>query len=205
MAEKASADRVAADMQPANFRAAVQLIRHSIQKKKEKIQGINQAIGEDWGKVEGHKVNKKAGRIFGMLDKLEQDERIEIMRSLNGLIDGAGWDETAQDLVDAAESNVVPLRVGGANAGGAEGEGDDAGDGGEAEMAEVEAAIAEPAAKPRRGRKAKTETDPGEKAAERQATTVVAQAARDRIEALRKGANSPMPEYTGDNSDLAGE
>lgn len=151
MAEKASADRVAADMQPANYRSAVQLIRHAIQKKKEKIAGINGEIADQWAKVEGHKVNKKAGRIFATLDKLEHEERLDIMRSLNGLIDAAGWEETASDLVDAAQGNVVPLRVGGAKD-------DDPADP-EREMDDLEKDLEAPveAAKPRRGRKAASE------------------------------------------------
>jgi len=201
MAEKASADRVAADMQPPNYRAAVQRIRHAIQKIRDKIAENNAKISEEWGKVEGFKVGKKAGRIFQMLDKLDHEERTEIMRDLNGLIDAAGWDETAGDLVDTAQGNVVHLRVGGsAETGGAKDDEEPSGDDDESEMAEVEAAVAEP--KPRRGRKAATGISDEERKASQEATSAVAQAARDRV-AARRGMIPPVQEYTGDNSDLA--
>jgi hypothetical protein len=200
MADRASADRVSADMQPANYRAAVQLIRHSIEKKKEKLAEVQGKIGDDWTKVEGYKVNKKGGRIFAMMDKLEHEERVDIMRTINGLIDAAGWEETEQDLVDAAEGNVVHLRLHGqqdddADEGNAAGEGDD----GEAEMAEVEAALAEPV-KSRRGRKA---ADPDRVAASKK----VAETAERARENVRRqlGEEPPAEPYTGDNSDLADE
>lgn len=194
MAERASRDRVAADMQPPNWRAAVQLIRISIEKKKAKIAEVNSAIGDDWGKVEGFRVNKKAGRIFGMLDKLENDERTEIMRSLNGLIDAAGWDREAADLADQADGKVVHLRVGGSSeTGGAKDDDDRAGEdeGSEAEMAEVEAAVAAPA----KGRKPKAAEDVAARAAE----------ARAKVAEQILGAKPEDETYTGDNSDLAGE
>ena len=203
MAERASRDRVAADMQPPNWRAAVQLIRISIEKKKAKVAEVNSAIGDDWAKVEGYKVNKKAGRIFGMLDKLENEERVEIMRSLNGLIDAAGWDKEAADLVDEAEGNVVHLRVGGSSeTGGAkedddEREGED--EGGEAEMAEVKAAIAAPA---KSGRKPKASAAEDVKNRANEAKAKVA----EQILGKPSVSNVTPPEtYTGDNSDLAGE
>lgn len=181
MAERASRDKVAADMQPPNWRGAVQIIRHSIVKKKAKVQEVNQAIGEDWAKVTGYKVNKKAGVVFGMLDKLEHEERTDFMRSLNGLIDAAGWDKEAADLADLAEGNVVHLRVGGSSETGGERE-DDEGD--EAEMQEVVDAFEEPAA-PKGDVKAR-------------AAAAKAAAARK----VKGGAEEP---YTGDNSDLAPE
>jgi hypothetical protein len=201
MADKASADRVAADMKPPNFRAAVQLIRGAIQKKKDRISGINGEISNEWAKVEGNKVNKKAGRIFMMLDKLEHDERTDIMRSLNGMIDAAGWDESASDLVDKASGNVVHLRVGG-NAPASDGE-DGEGEGGgddDAEMAEVEAAIAEPApGARRRGRKPKDDA-----AAAQTGVAKSADEARDRARSHIAGEAGDEP-FTGDNSDLADE
>lgn len=200
MADKASADRIAADMQPPNFRAAVQLIRHAIEKKKTKISEINGEISDQWSKVEGHKVNKKAGRIFSVLDKLEHEERVDIMRSLNGLMDAAGWAETEGDLVDKATGNVVHLRAGRAAA--QQDDGDDDDNGGEdgSDMAEIEAAIAEPA-KPRRGRKP---AEPGKADAETGVANAAA-AARDRIRGALGAKPDEQEAYTGDNSDLAGE
>lgn len=202
MAERASRDRVAADMQPPNFRSAVQIIRHAIEKKKSRVQSINKEIGEEWAKVTGFKVNKKAGAIFGMMDKLENEERTDIMRSLNGLIDAAGWDKETADLVDEAEGNVVQLRVGGSSeTGGAKGDDDDderAGEdeGDDAEMAEVEAALAEPV---KRGRKPKSE------AAEEVTNRAAEAKAKVAAKIMGKPATDPVETYTGDNSDLAGE
>lgn len=103
MAVRANADQVAADMRPADYRGAVKRLR-GIQAKKEKIGSVNGEIADIYAKVEGLKVNKKAARIFLTLDKLEPDERADVMRSINGLVDSAEW-EGAGDLVDAAEGN----------------------------------------------------------------------------------------------------
>jgi hypothetical protein len=112
MANKASADKVQADMQPPNFRAAVQRIR-TIQAKKDKIGSVNGEIADIYAKIEGHKVNRQAARIFYALDRMEADDRADVMRSLNGLCDASGWDSTEEDLVDQAEGTVVELRFGG--------------------------------------------------------------------------------------------
>lgn len=117
MANKATADTVRADMAPPNFRGAVQQIR-TTKAKKDRISGINGEIAQVYVKVEGFKVNRKAAKVFYALDNMEQDERMDFMRSLNGLCDASGWDETGEDLVDQAEGNVVPLRIGGADVGG---------------------------------------------------------------------------------------
>lgn len=198
MADRASRDRVAADMQPPNFRSAVQLIRFSIEKKKSKIQGINSEIGDDWAKVQGHKVNKKAGVVFGMLDKLEHEERTDFMRSLNGLIDAAGWDQEAADLVDAAEGNVVHLRVGGSSETGGERPGE--GEGDDAEMREVEAAFAETGTS-RRSKKPKGDADAAADVKDRAAEAKAKVSEQILGKAGAKGAPEP---FTGDNSDLAG-
>lgn len=110
MGSKATDKNVAADMSPPNYRAAVQRLR-TIKAKKEKIAGVNGEIADIYGKVEGHKVNKKAAKIFLILDALEPADRLDVMRSFNGLCDAAGWDDEGEDLVDQAEGNVVPLRV----------------------------------------------------------------------------------------------
>lgn len=184
MAERASRDRVAADMRPPNWRAAVQVIRVSIEKKKAKIAEVNSAIATDWASVEGYKVNKKGGRIFAMLDKLEKPERDDIMRTINALADAAGWDKEITDLADQAEGKVVHLRVGvqGDDDRAGEGEGD------EDEMAEVEAAVAEPA----KGKGARS---------------VAARAAEAKAKVAEQilGTKPEDETYTGDNSDLAGE
>lgn len=111
MAQKATPENVAADMAPPNYRAAVQRIR-TIKAKKDKVAGVNGEIADVWAKVEGHKVNKGAGKDFLRLDGMEHEDRVRYMRDLNGLIDAAGWDETAQDMVDKAENKVVHMRFG---------------------------------------------------------------------------------------------
>lgn len=110
MGSKATDNKVAADMSPPNYRGAVQRLR-TIKTKKEKIAGVNGEIADIYAKVEGHKVNKKAARIFLILDTLDASDRNDVMRSFDGLCDAAGWDTEAADLVDQAEDNVVPLRV----------------------------------------------------------------------------------------------
>lgn len=115
MGSKATDTRVAADMQPPNYRAAVQRLR-TIKTKKEKIAGINGDIADVYAKVEGHKVNKKAARIFLILDALDGPDRMDVMRSFNGLCDAAGWAEEGADLIDQAEGTVVPFRAKGGDA-----------------------------------------------------------------------------------------
>ena len=124
MANAASDDRIKADIRPPDFRAAVTKIR-SIEAKKTKISSLNGEVADIWAKVEGHKVNKDAGKTFRKLDKMELAERMDFMRSLNGLIDAAGWPKEDGDLVDGAEGNVVHMRVGGAAAGEEEPAGDE--------------------------------------------------------------------------------
>lgn len=197
MADRASADRVAADMNPPNYRAAIKLIRTAIIQKKTKISSINGEISDQWAKVEGHKVNKKAGRVFLMLDGFEHDERADFIRSLNGLIDASDWEKEATDLVDKAQGNVVHLHVNGAAGGGEdgdEGEEFDTADG-EAEMREVEDALEAPAAGSRRSRRQKTE--PAAKAA-----SDVARAADARREEMREKLKGNLPPHEGDSSDL---
>jgi hypothetical protein len=111
MAKQANAEQVAADLRPANFRGAVQLLR-TIDAKKDKISSINNSIGEVYGKIEGMKVNRKAAKIFVGLDKLEPDDRTDIIRSLNGLMDVAEWPAVEADLADQAEGNIVSMRLG---------------------------------------------------------------------------------------------
>lgn len=112
MANKATADGVRADMAPPNYRSAVQIIR-TTKAKKDRISGINGEIAGIFAKVEGFKVNRKAGKIFAALDNMEADERNDVMRSLNGLFEAAGYEaEDAQDLVDMTEGAVVHLRFG---------------------------------------------------------------------------------------------
>lgn len=110
MAEAAKAGNVAGAIKPPEYRKAVQIIR-TIDAKKEKIASVNSEIGEIWGKVEGFRVHRKAGKFFAMLDKLEVPERMDVMRSVNGLIDAAGWPEAEGDLADQAAGNVVDMRL----------------------------------------------------------------------------------------------
>lgn len=110
MADAAKAANVAGAIRPPEYRKAVQLIR-TIDAKKEKIASVNGEIGDVWAKVEGHRVNKAAGKFFAKLDKLEPADRLDVMRSFNGLADAAGWNQEEGDLVDGAQGNVVDMRM----------------------------------------------------------------------------------------------
>jgi len=113
MAKKADSASVSDAIRPADFRGSVMLIR-TIPALKEKIQSINGQIGDIWSRAsEGKKVDKAAGKIFAKLDKMTPEDRVNTMRHLNKLIDSAGWDENAADLVDIAENKVVEMRPGG--------------------------------------------------------------------------------------------
>ena len=114
MAEAASAEN--ANIRPPDYRYAVQQIRGAIEKKKEAISAKNGEIADTWAKIESRGVNKKGAKIFAMLDKVEPTERMDILRTVNGCCDAAGWPEQEGDIVDQAEGNVVQMRVGGAAA-----------------------------------------------------------------------------------------
>lgn len=105
MAKAANEGSISDAIRPADYRGSVMLIR-TIPAKKEKIASMNGEIGDIWGKVEGKKVHKEAGKFFAKLDKREDIERAQILRDLMKLVDAAGWDVTAQDLVDIAENPV---------------------------------------------------------------------------------------------------
>lgn len=122
MGNKATTDQLAADMSPPNYRAAVQRLR-TINAKKDKISSVNGEIADIYAKVEGHKVNRKGAKIFMILDGLEAAERADVMRSIDGLANAAGWDQQDQDMVDRAEGKVVHMRFG--RDGGDESQGDD--------------------------------------------------------------------------------
>lgn len=189
MANKASAENVQADMQPPNYRAAVQRIR-TVSAKKDKISSVNGEIADIYAKVEGHKVNRKAAKIFYALDRMEADERNDVLRSLNGLCDASGWDETEEDLVDQAEGTVVHLRVGGNRQPAVE-DGDAAldealaGEAAEALGDDLDEALGE---------------DGFTEASEEE---LAAQAGRSDTAKKRTGKSDAVP-FTGDNSDLAG-
>lgn len=136
MAKAASTNVVQADMRPADFRGAVQLIR-STYPKKEKIQGINGEIGDAYAKIEGKKVHRQAAKVWARMDKMEPSERADFMRSLNGLMDASEWPEETADMVDQAENNVVPMRLG---------QNDDAGDEEEDGEGDEDEAASQPAA-----------------------------------------------------------
>lgn len=183
MANKASADTVRADMQPPNYRAAVQRVR-TIPAKRDKIGSINGEIADIYAKIEGHKVNRRAAKIFYALDRMEPEDRADVIRSLNGLCDAAGWDETEEDLVDQAEGNIVHLRVGGTSSPAVESD------------AEVDEAIADEAA--------------GDDVDDALADDGFTEATEEELAATAGRKTRPRkdtgPEpFTGDNSDLAGD
>lgn len=209
MAERATADRVAADMKPPNYRGAVQRLR-TIKPKKERIAGINGEISGIYDTVEGFKVNKKAAKIFMALDGLEADEQQDIFRSLTGLIDAAGWQKG--DLVDQAEGaapgNIVTPNFGGRRAAPEETSGGD--------LDEVLAGVEQPeqvggddgdddgSVSPEEQKRRVEEFDAAapkpESPAEKRKRVKAAHA-----EGKAPDAAPPAEAYTGDNSDLAGE
>lgn len=110
MAKQASAESVQADMQGPNFRAAVLKIR-TIPAKRDKIASVNGEIADVYAKIEGHKCNRKGAKIFYTLDRMEADERNDVLRTLRGLLDAAGYDaESNEDLADLATARVLPMR-----------------------------------------------------------------------------------------------
>ena len=115
MAEKATKEKVASDLRPPSWKAAIARIRTTFQPKKDKIASINGEIADMWGKVEGSdRVNKVAAKFWHKLDKMEGPERLDVMRSFNGLAANSGWPDVEVDLVDAANGDQVNMRLGGA-------------------------------------------------------------------------------------------
>jgi hypothetical protein len=209
MAERATADRVAADMKPPNYRGAVQRLR-SIKPKKERIAGINGEISGIYDTVEGFKVNKKAAKIFMALDGLEADEQSDIFRSLTGLIDAAGWQKG--DLVDQAEGaapgNIVTPNFGGRRAAADAGE---SGDAGGEDLDEVLAGVEQPET----GGDGEGGGAPSAEEQERRDAEFDAAAPKPETPAQKRArikaahaegkapdAAPPAETYTGDNSDL---
>lgn len=107
MAKTANAESVSDSIRPADHRGAMQLLR-TIPAKKEKIQSLNGEIGDIMAKIEGKKVHKVAARFVASLDKKEEVERAQILRDVMKLVDVAGWDTQARDLVDMAETASEP-------------------------------------------------------------------------------------------------
>jgi hypothetical protein len=197
MADRATSDRIAADMRPPDYRAAVKRIR-GIVPKKAKIAGINGEISGIYDAIEGHKVDKRAARIFATLDAMDHEDRVMIFRGLNGLIDAAEWAPAQADIVDQAQGNVVTLRAGGRSQEAREGDDLDGRETNEAgEDVEIDETMKQ------------VEGDTPPTAAEGSnnfLAAVAAQKARERTAAEGKKRGKPAePEpYTGDNSDLAG-
>jgi hypothetical protein len=179
MADKATAENVAADMKPPNYRGAVQIIRGAIEKKIASMATIREAIGEQWDKIEGFRVNKTAARWFKKMDKMEAPERADVMRSFNGLCEAAGWDENEVDLADQANGNVLPMRMAApaGDAVGDEEDDDDVDDDEETDGADERAPQAE------------------------EATNKFLARSRKHLNA-GLGVKQPPEAYTGDNSDL---
>jgi hypothetical protein len=159
MANKASAE-------------AVQATR-GIKAKKDNVSSLNGEIADIYAKVDGHKVNVKAGKIFYALDRMEEDERNDVLRSLNGLCDAAGWDEVDEDLVDQAEGTVVHLRVGQSS---------------QPVVEDVDEALA---------------GDDFEEASEEELAAQAGRAVTAAKSRARKQLDKPADGFTGDNSDLA--
>ncbi len=111
MAKSASVENVQADMQPPNYRAAVQKVR-TLQAKKDKIGSLNGEIGQIWAQTEGHRCNKKGAKIFYTLDRMEASERNDVLRTLEGMLAAAGYDEEArEDMLDKIpKGSVLPMR-----------------------------------------------------------------------------------------------
>jgi hypothetical protein len=195
MADRATSDRIAADMQPPKYREAVKRIR-GINAKKQKIGGVNGEIKGIYDQIEGYRVDKRAARIFLTLDNMEHEDRVTIFRDLNKMIDVADWAPAQADIVDQAQGNVVTLRAGGA--------------------AQVERDREENAAGEDREideTMTKVENDGGDDVtgadqAGSFLSDVAAQRAKERSETQskrRKPKEEDVIPYTGDNSDLAGE
>lgn len=111
MPKAATSETVGAAVRKPQFRQAVQTLR-TIKAKKDKVSSVNGEISGIYDRMEGYKVNKKAARMFFGLDGLEEAERAEIISSLNGLMDAAGWPERNQDLADRASGVTRSGRVG---------------------------------------------------------------------------------------------
>lgn len=179
---KATAEKVAADMSPPNYRGAYKVLG-GIDAKMAKIASLNGEIGGIFDRVEGFKVNKKAAKIFMALDKLEAVERNDIMKSLEGLIGVAEWDRS--DLLTPVTS----------------GDDDDTG-GGDDEVDEIADDIT--------GEKPETDeidevteiVEKTEAAPEEKPASAFLERSRRHLRAVPAGKTTDPEPYTGDNSDL---
>ena len=177
MAKAATKDSVSAAMKPIDYRAAVKRLQ-GIDAKKTKQQQMAKEIGDILSASEGIcGVDKRASKIFMIMRKLDENDLITVFRDLNGLLDAAGLITQGADLVDAATGNVVEMRM------------------------------------PNKPKKADPDADDGTIEDEIQALddeTDIQDPDDDFVEATPEelAAQKDRPnagEYTGDNSDLAGD
>lgn len=102
MAKAATSEKVKADIAPVDFKKGLDLIRNRIAAKKNAISSANGEIAGVYKLLEDLGINKQGARIFQTLDKLEDIDRRDVMRTLNKLGEQAGWN-TSADIVDLAE------------------------------------------------------------------------------------------------------
>lgn len=111
MAKAATKDSVSADMKPIDFRGAIKRLG-TIKAKSDKQKALAGEISDVYSKCEGiHGVNKQACKIFQGLSKLDEEDREQVFRDLNGLMDAAGFITESADLVDQADGKVVKMRM----------------------------------------------------------------------------------------------
>jgi len=124
MANAASKERVAADIEGPDYKGTLDLLRNRIKAKKDKVSGINGEISGICDQIEREGVNRAGARVFLQLDGKEEAERRDILRTIQKLAEVAGWDKSG-DLMDDAEGNgnVVEMPLGG-KAGGVSDDGD---------------------------------------------------------------------------------
>jgi len=189
MAQAAKDGKVAADMKPVDYRGAFKRLT-TIDAMKAKQQKAAKDIGDVFSACEGiHGVDKAAAKIFMILRKLDDNDRILTFRDLNGLLDASGLPKTGADLVDRAEGNIVDFRPGKGKP-----EVEDEGDGTiEEEIEDLENDVDGTSG----------DEDDFEEASDEELAQQAGRAeaaAKNRAKDAMSGGEEP---YTGDNSDLA--
>lgn len=208
MARSASGGNVSADMRPTDYRGAVKRLE-TIDARKSKQQKIAKEIGDVYSACEGIcGVDKTASKIFMLLRKLDDNDRRNTFRDLNGLLDASGIMEETADLVDKAEDKKVQQRFrvvkGGANGDADGGEGideeiEELDDDGSVSDDEIDELLEEAYSQSNDGDDEFTEATEEELASQK-GRKEAQEAKSVRGSGAKKGETEP---YTGDNSDLA--
>lgn len=103
MAKTANSENVRRDVEGPDFKGAIELIRGPIARNKSDSSSLGQDNSTIYKRIDKqYGVNRQAATMFASLDGMQADKRTDVLRSLFGLVQNAGYGNF-DDLVDRAE------------------------------------------------------------------------------------------------------